>query len=353
MSFRNFDTAGPLLESLVTQWASNDPPSPLGQLPGFSIWRCMFDLMHTLDLGLAQRAVPSALQGLLGLPARRRGSEATAFPGRSAAERCKEATRAYHAWAKRTMVPSSARVKAITPRWFDGRWPTISQQHAKAAALRAMLPWVAELAETRQGESRAALLRARCLRGLVCMDKVYSRAPRFLSKLAEKEAMQHGVRALRAMAELEQLMPDGPWRLVPKAHALLHIVRDSAMGNPRVAHCYQDEDFVGRIKRAYVSCHGKTAPLRAIQRYCLAAGVSFTAREELLTGRRSKRAPPLTGGPIMWARRAGSVAAAASGSADLAAAADSSGRGTKRGRGRPRVHTVKRRVGRPRTRPEL
>ncbi len=49
-------------------WAAKQPVSPLVHIPGFSIWRCMCDLMHTLDLGLLQRIVPAALQGLMVLP---------------------------------------------------------------------------------------------------------------------------------------------------------------------------------------------------------------------------------------------------------------------------------------------
>ena len=37
--------------------------------------------------------------------------------------------------------------------------------------------------------------------------------------------------------------------------------------NPRRVTCMLDEDMVGRMKRIYVRCHGKTAPKRALQRY--------------------------------------------------------------------------------------
>ena len=50
------------------RWAAKTPTSPLAELPGFSIWRCMFDFMHALELGRLQGVVPAALQGLIGLP---------------------------------------------------------------------------------------------------------------------------------------------------------------------------------------------------------------------------------------------------------------------------------------------
>ena len=224
----------------------------------------------------------------------------------------------------------SSQVRRITNRWVAGRFPIISMEHAKAAALRAMVPWIAERAEERRGSSRAALLRARVLSGFAAMDQVYRGQGRFMDSDAAEAAKEHCLDALQALAELQGLFPDGPWRLQPKAHALVHLACDAALGNPRVAHCYQDEDFVGRIKELYCSCHGRTAPRRALQRYALGAALQLTARQELLAGRRAPRAPPLKGGPLAQQ------------------AAGPSGHGIKRGRGRPPKQVVKRPKGRPR-----
>ena len=34
---------------------------PLLLIPGFCIWKCMFDIMHTVDLGIYQTVLPSVL----------------------------------------------------------------------------------------------------------------------------------------------------------------------------------------------------------------------------------------------------------------------------------------------------
>ncbi len=332
-------------------WAAKEPASPLVEIPGFSIWRWQFDLMHTLDLGILQRVIPAALQGLMGLPAGtgRVADEPPMWAGRSRAARCKAATLDYLEWAG-TAVASSARVKKITPRWVQGQYPDISQEHAKAAALRAMLPWVVDKAQKRSGASEAATLRARCLSSLAAMDAVYSRQPRFLSAGQEREAQAFCTEALEALAALVQLQPAGPWRMQPKAHALWHITQHSCMGNPRVSHCYQDEDFIGKVKRLYTACHGRTAPLRTIQRYCMGTSLRLKARQELMDGLRRPKARLLRGGPQRSAPVRADAAGASSSSrpAPSAAAASEASFGSKRGRGRPARQTVKRDRGRPR-----
>ncbi len=346
LHYGNFSREGLLRGSLVgpvctrgaSPWQAREPPSPLCKIPGFSIWRCMFDIMHALELGLLQRCIPAALQGTLGLPEgeSRRAAEAPVWP---AASRCQKATAAYLQWRCDAKVPASSRVKRITARWVKGRWPTISQEHAKAAALRAMLPWVAGLADARAHNSQVACLRARCLRGFMEMDAAFRGQPRFLAAEQAGKVQAHCLDALQALAQLQELRPSGPRRVVPQGHALLHIACDSALSNPRVAHCYQDEDFIGRAQRLYVAFHGRTAPQRAVQRYCLSTSVQMAAREQLLAGKRPARARPPTGGPLRRLLRQGSAGPSLSRQAAPSPMSKQRGRprkaGPKRPQGRP------------------
>ncbi len=226
------------------------PTSPLTRIPGFSLWRCNFDLMHALELGLLQRIAPAVLEPLL------KDRTCSVFRGGSIAARCRSATSAYRAWsAGRNVQP---RVKAITPSWLKPRQLRgplqLSQKHAKAAALRHMLPWLLSVSEEIAHVSEEAALRAELLRELHAMDQVWAQAPRFLTPSQESAAAGHCEQALEALRRLAEMLP-GRWRVVPKAHALTHIAYDSCMGNPRAAHCYQDEDFVGRVKRIWGSAY--------------------------------------------------------------------------------------------------
>ncbi len=115
----NFSLDGPLRGMLVGPrpgpegWESHEVVSPLCGLPGFSVWRCMFDLMHTLDLGLLQRVIPAALQTLMGDRAKgqKLPKEDSLWPGRSREKRCQAATEDHLAWAKRTRSGESYKVK--------------------------------------------------------------------------------------------------------------------------------------------------------------------------------------------------------------------------------------------------
>ena len=46
------------------------------------------------------------------------------------------------------------------------------------------------------------------------------------------------------------------WKFTPKAHSILHCVRDFApQQNPRTTTSYMGEDFCGRLKRIAGACH--------------------------------------------------------------------------------------------------
>ena len=211
------------------------------------------------------------------------------FPGSTVAARCKAATQEYAEWCRANSI--FPRVKAITEAWVSppkGKPLMLSQSHAKAAALRHMVPWLISLCEARADESEEATLRLTLLRELHAMDQVWSSAlPRRF--LGSEEAARAAGHCEQALETLRVLQLPGRWRLVPKCHALTHIAYDSVLTNPRVVHCYQDEDFVGRAKRIWGNCHAAQAELRAVQRYTMHAAVRLNARAEAILGLRGQR----------------------------------------------------------------
>lgn len=273
--YTDFRRAGRTRRSLRShaEWLALAPaggPSPLTAIPGFCIWRCSFDIMHTLELGILQVAIPSALQELATTaPAEVAGAGSIFGMGPPAARMC-EATRQYHRWCAVNGVAS--KVSRITPAWIEGATPAISQKHAKAAALRSMMYWLRDICVAAAGGSGHSALRAAFFDCLVKADEVMRAHGRFLPAQAGEDLAKHvedALLAYNALAVSSFRAGARLWPLKPKLHALTHIAYDHCRVNPRSVHCYADEDMVGRVKRIYIRCHPSSAPLRSLERYVL------------------------------------------------------------------------------------
>lgn len=68
------------------------------------------------------------------------------------------------------------------------------------------------------------------------------------------------------------------FKMRPKHHYLWHVAMDVGLDrvNPRIYHCWEEEKFLGRLKRIATKCHGATVQKRALERY-LVALTSFMA----------------------------------------------------------------------------
>ncbi len=213
-------------------------PTPLLDMPRFNIARVHFDLMHCMDLGILQVAVPSALHELT--------RDASVFPGRALNDRLEAATAAYHEWCAANGHASN-KARAITRPWVTLPHPQIGQLHCKAAAMRTMAYWVRDVCAPLQ-VSRAGHVRWAFFYYLCSADEVMRRAGRHLRR-AEHEAVACKTEsALQCYAWLHHRSRARGiplWKILPKHHAWTHIAYDNMGVNPRAVHCYMDEDMVG------------------------------------------------------------------------------------------------------------
>ncbi len=267
--FSNFSRRAPCRGHLTTHaaWAEEQErlrpgSSPLLLIHGFNIRMVQFDIMHTLDLGILQHALPSALHELL-----REGH----FGAGSVHAQLKRATREYRCWCRENRVVAQA--KRFTPRWVKLPYPQIGQVHAKAAAARSMQYWMRAVCEaaaaagTPHARARWALFWHLC-----SADHVMRRAGRHLRRHEQEQLAQRVEAALASYAWLSgRARRRGVplWALKPKHHAMTHIGFDTQGVNPRRQQCYLDEDMVGKCKRLYTACHPLTASRRCLQRYAL------------------------------------------------------------------------------------
>ncbi len=285
MRYSNFRSDAPHRETLTSHmaWSKRCAAlavvSPLLGISGFNIWRVQFDIMHVLDLGVLQVAVPSAMWELT--------DNCRVWAGASRQDRFDAAYAEYTAWCVRGKI--QARVKrSKKASWKSpGEYPAITQQTAKAAALRSMMYWVSEVCDrviNDDGEHGA--MRAAVFLYLVKADGVCRSAGRFLTPM-QREALrastENALLAYNALAD--DAISEGRllWKMLPKHHALQHIGADSAV-NPRIAQCYSDEDMVGRCKRIYVRCHASSAPRAALLRYVALVGTRWWDKLRVLRG---------------------------------------------------------------------
>ncbi len=239
-------------------------PTPFLQIPHFRIERAMFDAMHTLDLGVLQHAVCSALHEIT------RGDGEALFSGGDVAERLLEATRAYHHWCAQRRVPDVA--KRFTEKWVKAPYPCVGMHQCKAAAMRHLVFWLREELATARHSSEEARYRWGFFRCVCEAEEVMRASGRFMGKAQQRRLARRTEGALHLYMRLhERARARGValYKVIPKLHAWSHIAYDNAGVNPRSAQCYVDEDVVGRMKRLYVRCHQRMAPNTAMKRYVL------------------------------------------------------------------------------------
>jgi hypothetical protein len=239
--------------------------SPLLLIIGFCIFRVFFDLMHTLDLGVFQYVIPSCLWELT--------SKRQLWNETTRQKRFQRAYAEYRVWCK------AQKVKSVTKKRFSfgrfrpsaGKYPFMSQVTAKAAATRSMSYWVNDVCQNHT-TTHHDKVRAGMMMHFIQADIVCRRAGRYFTD-AEKETfskhMQNSLRCYNALAAEAVNLRKKNWKLVPKFHALQHIISDFGNLNPRRCHCYADEDMVGKMKRIFVGCHANTACLRSLEKYAI------------------------------------------------------------------------------------
>ena len=116
-------------------------------------------------------------------------------------------------------------------------------------------------------------------------DKVCRRAGRFLSPAEHERLCTHTENYLlcyNALAHDSLERKTFLFKVIPKHHASTHVY--DIRVNPRVTHCYADEDMVGRMKRIFNGCHMATAPRRSIERYCVVVCLRWWAALHELQG---------------------------------------------------------------------
>ena len=72
------------------------------------------------------------------------------------------------------------------------------------------------------------------------------------------------------------------WRCKPKHHYLDHVSSSVARTclNPNIGSVWDEESFLGKIKKVAVCCHAANTMKRVLQRYLLLLGLRFKESRE-------------------------------------------------------------------------
>jgi hypothetical protein len=195
-----------------------------------------------------------------------------------------------------------------------------------------MLPWVRKMC-TRATSTAHGQMRLLMFDNFVAAEQICKTSGRYLSEPASAALAQHVELALQCNNWLASQTVDGfRWKLLPKHHALVHMVMDSAGTNPRATSCYLDEDFIGKCKNIYKAAHGATASRTGLLRYTMLAGIRWHRRLRTLRG----LAPAAAAAGSAAAGSGGGSAPAAAAAAAAAGSAAASGSGGVPARGAKR-----------------
>ena len=181
-------------EEFMTTYLALAIICPLLLIPGFCIWRVFFDIMHTLDLGIYQYAIPSAMWEMTG-----EGSSAT-WTGRSRQIRFSKAYVSYRLWCKANKVISVTKKQFKLKRFRPtaSKYPMITQVTAKAAATRSTVYWMDTICESKPAVSDHDKIRALMFSSFVKADVLCRRADRVFTDSEHDQYRKHIERALRA-----------------------------------------------------------------------------------------------------------------------------------------------------------
>ena len=160
--------------------------------------------------------------------------------------RFQEAFVSYSRWRKKNKIRSYTTKPFVKKTWLKHKYPQISQNVVKGAALRNMVTWVSSVCDKHTTTTHDRL-RALMFRKFVEADKICRDSNRNFKEKAEEfnSALETALVSYNALAAEAACEGKQNWKILPKHHAATHWMDHGA--NPRYAACHQDEDFVRGI----------------------------------------------------------------------------------------------------------
>lgn len=239
-----------------------------GFRPGF-LKRCS---MHTLNLGVGQVVLGSAMQELM---------EEGVW---------QDKTQCYQQFLD---FCRARKIPTTQPAFPTSTWERQKTEAAllscKAYNSRVVTAWLSETCHEvlRPESSNLQVGRAACLLELARFYHLMEANPQYLSEEAGeamKQTMDQFIATYRILCSANISKGVLRWSALPKVHFAEHlgITCKSHRLNPRFFHTFIDEDFMGQMRRLCIACHIRTAPLRCLQRFLLRLQLKWASRSDLV-----------------------------------------------------------------------
>jgi hypothetical protein len=238
----------------------------------------MDDWMHDMHLGAGQVVSGSVLVDLCG--------------GRTTSA-AKLDVELEIEWTKLNSFTTAHRLSCSQPQFTaknlgitsTGAYPGLS---SKAYHCKIILFWLAHRVQEHEPKIRQAALPgmppadqiqkwrliSTCLYALVHLHHLMDKASMFFTTDEAATFAQSGTAFLTTWMALSRLSLDQGlpnYNITPKFHYLAHIIYtvQAERINPKFMHCYQDEDFVGRVSRIAGKTHPRKLGERTMGRYLI------------------------------------------------------------------------------------
>lgn len=260
--------------ALCAQEYPRDGRSPLCSIPGFHVQCVRGDIVHIVNLGVAQQFLGSCFIEMLSCGVFGNSQLPVAALLRDAYRSFKEHLRRYKVQSSQ---PRFTIRRLGRTQLRQNKFPLLK---AKAWNTRCISSWMCEIAAASECDGRHAELRRHCCLQLAAWFTGVERAGRFPSVEECAKLKGHAIQFLRGYGELAKLACAqrlALYPLKPKLHRWHHIARDLAREgcNPRYFCCYSDEDLCGKLKRIAVRVHKRRHAERTLQRYRVLLGCNW------------------------------------------------------------------------------
>ena len=140
----------------------------------------------------------------------------------------------------------------------------------KAADVRLVVMWMASELNAAQGQFP---LLSRCMIALANYLHTMSKAGPLLEKHESALLRESGtmfVQSYLTLAAQHVELGRTLYKIRPKLHGLMHLIKQTNTLNPKLTSCWANEDYMGRISRVASRTHRRTTTLRVLQRYLFA-----------------------------------------------------------------------------------